>query len=72
MTPEKALRWLIEFGTDWVDTDSIKDTWADSEIRWHGAVYLGYLERSDFSETTADMYKLTDKAIKLIEEKQNV
>lgn len=64
MTPEKALRWLIEFGSDWVPATTLARTWAVSEITWQTAVVYGYLEKG----TLMDRYRLTSKSLKLIEE----
>ena len=71
MTPEKALRWLIDFGTDWVEVRSLFNTWADMELNWKSVMDDGYLEASLDTENVRNKYKLTDNALKLIEEKQN-
>ena len=72
MTPEKALRWLVDFGTDWIDTNGLSNTWADDEIEWSKAKQDGYLVSDHDTDGTRKKYKLSDKALKLIEEKQNV
>lgn len=64
MTPEKALRWLLEFGSDWVDCGDLNGTWADEGIYWHDAEKRGYLETRD--EVTYDI-RLTPKALELIQ-----
>jgi hypothetical protein len=30
MTDDKLLRWLVEFGTDWVTKRTILGSWADN------------------------------------------
>lgn len=71
MTPETALRWLIELGTDWVDVDTLFDTWADTEMNWNYCVNTqGTLEESGEGFTdyniNFDGLRLTQKAIDLI------
>ncbi len=66
MKDEHILRWLIEFGTDWVDAHTLTDSWADSEFFWHGAYEEGLLHNKTNDVKTATFglsYKLTQKAL---------
>jgi hypothetical protein len=72
MTPDKALRWLIEFGTDWVNINGLFNTWADNEIERRKAWADGYLISAHATDGIRKKYKLSDKALKLIEESKNV
>lgn len=69
MTPEKALRWLLEFGSDWVDCGELLDTWADTDIYWQVAGKQGYLEgrEEDGEEGEINCLRLTPKALELIQ-----
>ena len=71
MTADRALRWLIDFGSGWVPTHILSFSWANEDINWNVAWYDGYLEAEVNSEGVRNKYKLSDKAIKLIKENQN-
>jgi len=60
MTAEKAMRWLIEFGTDGVSTDVLLNTWANRELNWERCINEGLLEHTPRS------LRLAQKAIDLI------
>jgi len=69
MQDEHILRWLIEFGTDWVDDRTLNGSWADAGFYWYGSVKLGMLEENKWDEIsngykhTRRAYKLTQKAL---------
>jgi hypothetical protein len=66
MSTEQVLRWLLQFGSDWVIVGDILDeTWAMSEIDFGEAERQGYLE-SNLSTYDGKPWqlKLTEQAIK--------
>ena len=66
MQDEHILRWLIEFGTDWVDDRTLSGTWADDGFYWHDAKVEGLLElKNEVVEgrPLTHAYKLTQKAL---------
>ena len=64
MTDDKILRWLIEFGTDWMNKISLTQTWADAEIQWVDAIEAGWL---DVSLSYGEL-KLSQKALDRLKE----
>jgi hypothetical protein len=44
MTNDQILRWLIEFGSDWVHQDILLGTWADRDLTWIAQRRFGLLE----------------------------
>lgn len=45
MNTEQILRWLIEFGSDWVVVgETLRETWAEREIGFHDAERQGDLD----------------------------
>ena len=66
MLDEHILRWLIEFGTDWVNSHTLTDSWADPAFFWHGAREEGLLEHKEGVVEKKPFnysYKLTQKAL---------
>lgn len=64
MDREKVLRWMIEFGMDWVATNELDNTWADLEISWEQATKDNYIERR--YGATRTFMRLTPHALKLL------
>lgn len=48
ITKEQALRWFLEFGTDWVSGDRLEGTWADYDLYWQICARNGWLETTEF------------------------
>jgi len=70
MSKEHILRWLLEFGTDWVSQTKLHGTWADIELTW---VYMqdeGYLKIEDMRRRSWNV-RLTKKAIKSLKERDD-
>jgi len=64
MTAERALRWLVDFGSGWVDAGkTLMGTWADKEIAWEYTHKEGYLNKR---ETGSIAYKINTNALRLI------
>jgi len=73
MTKEKALRWFIQFGSDWVNVSQLSDTWADLELLWVRCEETGYLKYRYQQEDTGEDFRLTQKALDLfMKEEDNV
>jgi len=68
MEREHILRWMFEFGGDWVDVETLHDTWAGRAFSWYEAYRDGYLDRTDTGNTA--LYKLTPYAINMLENKE--
>lgn len=69
MTKEKALRWMLDFGLDWVNADILVGTWADDEIRWMSAIREEYLcKRYSNHDKSVIELKLSPKSLKLLKE----
>jgi len=69
MDNEIILRWLAEFGSDWVVVGkTLRDTWATMSIDIDGEASQGYLE-SNLRVYDAEPWKvrLTQKAIEKLE-----
>ena len=65
MKDEHILRWLVEYGLDWVDERTISGTWADTAFYWYGAVKDALLEEKQWDEVTGNDHKATRRAYKL-------
>ena len=68
MKDEQILRWLIEFGSDWVYARLLALTWADRELHWRNCVEKGLLERK--VDILRVYYRLTPKALERIDDGQ--
>lgn len=67
MTKEQVMRWLVDFGSDWLSEETLHDTWVDHDFIWANLVRNGWLV--DRGEMDIDReYKLTDKAIGKLKE----
>lgn len=70
---EQILRWLVDFGSGWIDEEDLSGTWADAELFWAKNVDNGWLE----DEQRRDKglinyyYKLSQKALDKLKEKTN-
>ena len=64
MTDDKILRWLVDFGTDWVDKITLTHSWANGEIQWADAVKAGWLNES----LSYANLKLSQKALDKLKE----
>jgi hypothetical protein len=65
MTADHAMRWLLEFGSDWVREEEVKGTWADYELIWLECAADGDLEirRIPDIHLQGNEHRLTEKAI---------
>ena len=65
MSDDDILRWLIDFGTDWVVVgETLKGTWAIEEIGFTSAVVQGDLESNlNIYDGEPRKLKLSEKAI---------
>ncbi len=70
MTPRQVVDWLIEFGSDWVNSLNLSNTWADKELFWLGCAENGWLEHEcrPTKYGAPEYYKLTPKALALVKE----
>jgi hypothetical protein len=66
MSKQSVLRWMIEFGIDWVEQARVRGSWADIELYWEGLDEHGWLkiENRDVKEYRM---RLTEKALKSLE-----
>lgn len=69
MSTEQILRWLVDFGTDWVDIKiDLEGTWAMDDILLFKAEMQGDLELNDLHPLDAVWKaRLTKKALKRLE-----
>lgn len=70
MSKEHILRWMLEFGTDWVSQTVLHGTWADREITWSVMHSRGYLKIQDMRRASWNV-RLTSKAIKSLKERDD-
>jgi len=68
MRNEERLRWLIQFGSDWVDYHNVlSGTWADN-VGLERARIEGDLEFNDFGAPFA--VRLSDEALRKLRRKE--
>lgn len=73
MSAEQILRWLIEFGSDWVVFGTtLKDTWAMREIGLTKAEAQGDLKSNiNINDGEPWKMKLTEKALARLDDGTN-
>jgi len=71
MNADNALRWMVEFGIDWVPLMTIlQSSWVLSIFEINPSVRDGWLETKD-KGIYPPLYRLTQKAIDTIKESKN-
>ena len=70
MSKQSVLRWMLEFGTDWVEQAQVRGSWADLELYWEALDTQGWLKIRDINAGAYQM-RLTEKAIKSLEESKH-
>jgi hypothetical protein len=63
MTNDQILRWLIEFGSDWVHQNILNRTWADKDLTWIAQQRFGLLEIDEKSVENWWLVRLSQKAL---------
>ena len=67
MSKEQMLRWLADFGSDYVSLKDLAFSWANEELKWNDCARNGYLDRK--MHRTAYKYKLNmDRFTKMMNE----
>jgi hypothetical protein len=70
MSKQSVLRWMLEFGTDWVEQARVRGSWADEELYWEELDEHGWLKIRDRNVGECQI-RLTHKAIKSLEESKH-
>tara|TARA_R110000772_G_scaffold32788_2_gene80048 strand:- start:637 stop:909 length:273 start_codon:yes stop_codon:yes gene_type:complete len=87
MTNEQILRWLVNYGREWVEIDTLLDSWTNVEINRVDAHRNKYIERyyeplEEMNEIAGRVgegrrcynayYKLSDYAIEQLENMNDI
>jgi hypothetical protein len=63
MNNEQLLRWLIQFGSDWVHQDVLNHTWADTDLTWTAQQRFGLLDIDTKTVQPEWRVRLTQQAL---------
>ena len=65
-TADQLLLWLMEFGSDWVHENKVRDTWADKDLHWEILRDKGWIDIED--DYGYYLMKLTPKSLAFVQE----